>query len=167
MNKDSKKNIAVYIIIGSKSDLEYGETGREILGSFGANSVLWIASAHRSPHWLGELVKAGEKSGVRLFICAAGGAAHLPGVVASLTSKPVLGVGLPARYLAGLDSLLSMVQMPSGVPVAFCGLGETGMKNAAHLALQILALEDANLALRVRMAKKKMEQENKKVNKKR
>ncbi|MBI4063368.1 MAG: 5-(carboxyamino)imidazole ribonucleotide mutase [Elusimicrobia bacterium] len=154
----------VYILLGSKSDQEYGKTAVDIFEQFGVKASLWVASAHRAPRWLHEVVAKGEKAGVKVFICGAGGAAHLPGVVASLTCRPVLGVGIAAKYLGGIDSMLSLVQMPSGVPVGFCGLGETGMKNAAYLALQILALEDKKLASKLHEYKKKMEEENRKAN---
>ncbi|MBI2069030.1 MAG: 5-(carboxyamino)imidazole ribonucleotide mutase [Elusimicrobia bacterium] len=154
----------VYIILGSRSDLEYGKAALGVLETFGVKGSLRVASAHRAPAWLHEVIKKGEKAGVNVFICAAGGAAHLPGVAASLTTRPVLGVGIPAKYLGGLDSLMSLIQMPAGVPVAFCGLGDTGMKNAAYCALQILALNDKKLSAKLDEYKKKLERENREAN---
>lgn len=141
-----KEQILVYVLLGSKSDLEFGEAALEILKAWDVPAKLWIASAHRSPQWLLELLKAGEKEGVRVYIAAAGAAAHLPGVVAAHVRQPVIGVPLPGGPWAGIESLLSIVPMPSGVPVAAMGLGKTGMKNAAYLAVRILALEDKRLA---------------------
>ena len=144
-----KNETAVYVILGSKSDTEYAQAAMKVLESFGVSAKLWIASAHRSPQWLEKVLRQGEAADVSIYICAAGGAAHLPGVVAARVLKPVIGVGIPTKYLGGVDSLLSIVGMPSGVPVATMSLGETGMKNAAYFALEILALGDKNLLKRL------------------
>ena len=162
----SKLNTSVYVILGSKSDAEYGQAAVKILEGFSISVKLWFASAHRSPEWLDEVLRKGEKEGVTVYICAAGGAAHLPGVVASKVSQPVIGVGIPAKYLNGFDSLLSLVQMPSGIPVAVAGLGETGMKNSAYFAAQILAVRDKRLTQALKNFRQKQAEDVKIANQK-
>lgn len=152
------------VFFGSTSDREFGDAALGILKEYQVSAKMVVASAHRAPQWLHEAILRGEREGCRVFICAAGGAAHLPGVAASLTQKPVLGVALPAKYLGGFDSLMSLAQMPSGVPVALCGLGETGMKNAAYLAMQILALSNEKLALKLKEHRLKLEEDNRRAN---
>ena len=140
----------VLILMGSKNDWEIlKETGGELdrLG------IVWrahVASAHRSLARTVELVRNGEAEGVRVFICGAGMAAHLAGVVAATTVRPVVGVPLPGGVADGLDALLSTAQMPGGVPVATVAVGKAGARNAAVLAAQILALEDHDLDARLR-----------------
>ncbi len=144
---------AVWVLMGSKSDWEIlRETGAE-LDRLGIPWGFHVASAHRSPARTLELVRRGEAEGVRVFICAAGMAAHLAGVVASATTRPVIGVPLPGGLADGLDALLSTVQMPGGVPVATVAVGKAGARNAALLAAEILALSDAGLDERVRRAR--------------
>src|ERR1019366_1312091 len=104
-----------------------------------------VVSAHRTPHWLAEYAGAAQKRGLHVIIAGAGGAAHLPGMAAAFTTLPVLGVPVESRALAGLDSLLSIAQMPAGVPVGTLAIGEPGAKNAALLAIAILALQDEKL----------------------
>lgn len=133
---------SVGVIVGSKSDLSKLEKGLEILAGLSVQYKLSVCSAHRDPERLRETVARWELDGVRVFIAAAGLAAHLPGVLASLTLKPVIGVPLDAA-LGGLDSLLAIVQMPPGVPVATVGVDNA--RNAAILAAEILALGDEKL----------------------
>jgi len=136
----------VSIVMGSDSDLETMKECAAILGKFGVPFELRVLSAHRSPNLLARYVRASERAGVRVFIAGAGAAAALPGSVAALTTRPVLGVPIPSSHLHGLDALLAIVQMPAGTPVASLAIGTAGAKNAAVLAVQILALASRPLA---------------------
>ncbi|MDE6958857.1 5-(carboxyamino)imidazole ribonucleotide mutase [Helicobacter apodemus] len=135
----------VAIVMGSKSDYKVMDECVEILKKFDVSYEVVIASAHRSPNRTKEYVKQAEEKGAKVFIAAAGMAAHLAGAVSAMTTKPVIGVPLKGGALDGLDSLLSTVQMPSGVPVATVALGKAGAINSAYLAMQILALSNAEL----------------------
>jgi phosphoribosylaminoimidazole carboxylase PurE protein len=138
------------ILMGSRNDWEVlKDTGAE-LDRLGISWRAHVASAHRSLSRTEELVRAGEAAGVRVFVCGAGMAAHLAGVVAATTIRPVIGVPLPGGVAEGMDALLSTVQMPGGVPVATVAIGRAGARNAAVLAAQILALEDRELDGRLR-----------------
>lgn len=128
----------VGIIMGSKSDWATMKAASEILSSFGIPHESKIVSAHRTPDLLVDYAKSAEKRGLEVIIAGAGGAAHLPGMVASMTVLPVLGVPVQSKALSGLDSLLSIVQMPGGIPVGTLAIGEAGAKNAAILAASIL-----------------------------
>jgi 5-(carboxyamino)imidazole ribonucleotide mutase len=136
----------VAIIIGSKSDREHLEATTGLLDRFGISWELEVISAHRQPEKLHAYVASAEGAGVRVFITAAGLSAALPGVVSSLSNKPVIGIPIPGGALKGVDALLSIVQMPGGIPVAAVGVGSNGSKNAAVLAAEILALGDAAVA---------------------
>jgi 5-(carboxyamino)imidazole ribonucleotide mutase len=136
----------VSIIIGSKSDEGHLAHTTALLDRFGIGWELRVLSAHRQPDKLHEYIRAAEEEGTQVFITAAGLAAALPGVVASLSSRPVIGVPVPAGALQGVDALLSIVQMPGGIPVATVGVGSNGSKNAAVLAAEILALSDESIA---------------------
>ncbi len=138
---------SVCIILGSKSDREACLPLQEQLQALGINSELHVSSAHRNPERTVQLVKAAEQAGVRIFIACAGMAAHLPGVVASHTVLPVIGVPLSGGSLGGQDALYSIVQMPTGVPVATVAIN--GVKNAALLAAEILALSEAGIRQRL------------------
>jgi 5-(carboxyamino)imidazole ribonucleotide mutase len=129
----------VAIIMGSKSDWEYMKEAYELLKSFNIDVEAKVISAHRTPEYTFSFAKNAENEGFEVIIAGAGGAAHLPGVVASLTTLPVVGVPIPTKQLNGLDSLLSIVQMPYGVPVATVAIGNA--KNAALLALRILSIK--------------------------
>jgi len=135
--------------MGSVSDWETMQHAVRILDSFGVAYEKRIVSAHRTPDVLCDYAKSAVGRGLRVIIAGAGGAAHLPGMVASMTRLPVLGVPVKSRALNGLDSLLSIVQMPGGVPVPTFAIGEAGAKNAALSAVAILALDDAELAERL------------------
>ncbi|MCC6473214.1 MAG: 5-(carboxyamino)imidazole ribonucleotide mutase [Burkholderiales bacterium] len=135
--------------MGSTSDWSVMSQAAGILKEFGVSYEARALSAHRTPAALEQWIRELEKDGVRCFIAAAGGAAHLAGVVAAQTSLPVLGVPMPSRYLQGLDSLLSIVQMPKGIPVATFAIGEAGAANAALFAVAMLALSDEPLARRL------------------
>ncbi len=139
----------VAILMGSKSDLEAMRAGADVLKKFGIRYEIKISSAHRTPEATREYVEAAVERGCQVFIAGAGLAAHLAGAIAAHTTRPVIGVPMDAGPLQGMDSLLSTVQMPSGVPVASVAIGRTGAKNAAYLAAQILALADTALAGRV------------------
>ena len=138
-------NAVVAIMMGSKSDWETMKNCSDTLAKFGIAHQSRVLSAHRTPHEAAEFVTTSEKSGVQVFICAAGGAAHLAGVVAALTVRPVLACPMKGWALDGLDSLLSMAQMPGGVPVGTLAIGKAGAINAALLAIQILSLKDESL----------------------
>ena len=129
----------VGVIMGSKSDWETLRAAADVLQEFGVPHECQIVSAHRTPDWMCEYSKAAAGRGLEVIIAGAGGAAHLPGMVASLTVLPVLGVPVQSKALSGLDSLLSIVQMPGGIPVGTLAIGEAGAKNAGLLALRILA----------------------------
>ena len=148
----------VSIVMGSKSDYEVVSEAGEILEKFGVKYELIISSAHRSPKRTAEYVAKAEQKGAKLFIAAAGMAAHLAGAIAAHTTKPVLGVPMSGTNLASMDSLFSTVQMPRGIPVATLAIGKAGAVNAAYLAVQILALNDENLALALQ--KDRQAQEN-------
>lgn len=141
MPKKSKKNEQplVSIIMGSKSDWPTMEIASVTLTEFGVEHESKIVSAHRTPDLLFEFAKTAEQRGIEVIIAGAGGAAHLPGMCASQTVLPVLGVPVESKALKGLDSLLSIAQMPAGVPVGTLAIGQTGAKNAALLAVSILA----------------------------
>ena len=139
----------VAVVCGSRSDLPSLRGCFDVLDTFEIGWEASVISAHRQPEALASYVRETEARGVRLFIGAAGLAAHLPGVLASLTARPVIGVPLDGGSLGGADALYSVVQMPPGVPVSAVAIGAAGAKNAAHLAARILALGDPELASRV------------------
>lgn len=148
----TKPKIAV--ILGSDSDLPAMEEGLKLLKDFGVSFELKILSAHRSPALVHSFAKSAGRRGVKVIIAGAGGAAHLAGVIASLTRLPVIGVPMETKSLSGIDSLLSTVQMPSGVPVATMAIGKAGAKNAAIFALEILGVSDSKIAKKLRRFKK-------------
>ncbi len=139
----------IRIILGSKSDVEQCGAMQQILKDFGVDYDFHISSAHRNPEKTAQLAKNAEAEGVQVIIAAAGMAAHLPGVIAGHTILPVIGVPLVSGNLGGIDALLSIVQMPTGVPVATVAIG--GVKNAALLAIQILALNNPELKEKLRI----------------
>jgi phosphoribosylaminoimidazole carboxylase PurE protein len=142
-------NPLVALLMGSDSDLPTVKEACAILQSFGVPFEAHVLSAHRSPEDLVAFVRKAEQIGVRVFIAAAGGAAHLAGVVAAHTTRPVIGIPIQTSGLGGLDSLLSTVQMPGGVPVATMAIGPGGARNAGLFAVQILALADSSLAAKL------------------
>jgi 5-(carboxyamino)imidazole ribonucleotide mutase len=133
------------IVIGSGTDAEYMQPALDALRQLGIEYELSVISAHRNPEKVREYGLEAERRGLKVIIAAAGYAAHLPGVVASWTSLPVIGVPLPTSDLKGMDALLSITQMPGGVPVACVGIGRSGARNAALLAAQILAIESKEI----------------------
>jgi len=149
----------VLIIMGSDSDLPVMEETARILDEFAVPYTMTVASAHRTPARTQKLVKDAEKNGVDVIIGAAGMAAHLPGVMASHTVLPVIGIPLDSSPLKGMDALLSIVQMPPGIPVATVSVGKAGAKNAAILAVQIIALRDPKLTKQLQDYRRRMAQE--------
>jgi 5-(carboxyamino)imidazole ribonucleotide mutase len=140
----------VGVIMGSKSDLDTLSPACEILDELGVPYETRIVSAHRTPAWMAEYATGAESRGIAVIIAGAGGAAHLPGMVAAHTILPVLGVPVPATMLNGVDSLLSIVQMPKGVPVGTLAIGKPGAANAGLLAASIVALQQPELRERLR-----------------
>jgi 5-(carboxyamino)imidazole ribonucleotide mutase len=136
----------VGVILGSKSDLPLMESCTSQLEAFGIEHEVKVCSAHRDPDGVREWASSAAERGIKVVIAAAGGAAHLPGVVAAWTDLPVIGVPVPTEHLGGQDSLYSIVQMPAGIPVATVAIGTAGAKNAAWLAARILGLLDPALA---------------------
>ena len=137
--------VTVSIVLGSKSDEGHVKATCDLLDRFGIGWEMKFLSAHRQPAKLHDYVRAAEAAGTRVFIAVAGLSAALPGVIGSISALPVIGVPVPAGALQGIDAMLSMVQMPGGIPVATVGVGSNGAKNAAVLAAQILALSDNDL----------------------
>lgn len=150
MSRKARKNTQnkplVGIIMGSQSDWATMEHSAAILESFGIPYETAITSAHRTPQRLFDFTATAAERGLQVIIAGAGGAAHLPGVTAAMTTLPVFGVPMRSKSLDGLDSLLSIVQMPGGIPVGTLAIGEAGAKNAALLAIAVLALQDKKLA---------------------
>ena len=153
MSSDETK---VLIVMGSDSDLPVMQAAADILGKFEISYDMTVASAHRSPQRATELASTARDRGIGVVIAGAGHAAHLAGVLAAHTSLPVIGVPIDSSCLQGLDSLLSTVQMPPGIPVATMALGKPGARNAGILAAQILAVSDSDLTDRLEAFKKEM-----------
>ena len=137
------------VIMGSRSDWETMKAAADILTQFGVAHECRVVSAHRTPAWMVEYARDAEARNLQAIIAGAGGAAHLPGMVASLTTVPVIGVPVQSRALSGLDSLLSIVQMPGGVPVATMAIGAAGATNAGLFAVSLLATRDPELRARL------------------
>lgn len=150
-------NPSVAIIMGSDSDWLTMEDAAKVLDEFGISYLAKVVSAHRMPLEMVEFAQSAKAQGIEVIIAGAGGAAHLPGMVASLTTLPVIGVPISLKNLDGMDALLSIVQMPAGVPVATVGIGNA--KNAALLAARILGLKDSAVSLKVAAAMEKMHDE--------
>lgn len=155
MHADVKPLVGV--VMGSKSDWETMLNATDVLEQFGVPHERRIVSAHRTPEWMYRYARDADQRGLKVIIAGAGGAAHLPGMLASLTTLPVLGVPVQSRALSGLDSLLSIVQMPGGVPVGTLAIGAAGARNAALLAIRMLATD--NQALREKLRAFAVQQE--------
>ena len=149
MTANSKSGALVGLIMGSKSDWETMKAAAEVLDALGVAYEAKVVSAHRTPKRLYDYATGAKAGGLKIIIAGAGGAAHLTGMTATMTPLPVLGVPVKSKDLKGLDSLLSIVQMPKGVPVGTLAIGEAGAANAGIMAAQILALNNATLAARV------------------
>ncbi len=162
------KKILVGIVMGSDSDLEIMKEATKTLEEFDIGYELNIISAHRTPKKAHEYASNAEKRGLEVIIAAAGGAAHLAGVMAAWTTLPIIGVPIPTQFCGGLDSLLSTVQMPSGVPVATVATGKAGAENSAILAMQMLGIKYPQIREKVKKHKEniaqKVEEKNKKLN---
>lgn len=146
---DHNSQPIVGLVMGSNSDWPVMENAARQLDDFGIIYESKVVSAHRTPDLLYNYAQSAQERGLKCIIAGAGGAAHLPGMLAAITTLPVLGVPVPSRYLKGQDSLLSIVQMPKGIPVATFAIGEAGAVNAALFAIALLATEDAILAERL------------------
>ncbi len=151
-NTTSKSFVALFM--GSDSDLPVMQAALDVLKDLGIPAEAHIASAHRSPEYTVNCVRAAEQRGCAVFIAGAGMAAHLAGTVAAHTTRPVIGVPLDAGLMGGLDALLATVQMPPGIPVACVAVGKAGARNAAFLAAQVMALADPELSRRVQARRK-------------
>jgi 5-(carboxyamino)imidazole ribonucleotide mutase len=160
----TKTQPLVGIIMGSDSDWSTMQAAAEACAEFGVSFEARVVSAHRTPQDMARYAQQADKRGLRVIIAGAGGAAHLPGMVASHTTLPVIGVPVESKALKGMDSLLSIVQMPAGVPVATVAIGNA--RNAGLLAVKILATSDAKLAAKLRAFKTKMAAESRAKNKK-
>jgi 5-(carboxyamino)imidazole ribonucleotide mutase len=145
----SAERPAVAIIMGSRSDWPTMKLAAESLDALGVEWEAKVVSAHRTPERMYEFAKSARGAGFKVIVAGAGGAAHLPGMVASLTDLPVLGVPIESKALKGIDSLLSIVQMPGGIPVGALAIGEAGARNAGLLAARILGIGDADLTARL------------------
>lgn len=145
-NSDRDGAIKIAVVMGSQSDWPVMQHAVEQLEAFGVAFEAKVVSAHRTPELLFEFAESARANGFAVIIAGAGGAAHLPGMLAAKTTLPVLGVPVPSKYLKGMDSLLSIVQMPRGIPVATYAIGEAGAANAALSAISILAITDDSLA---------------------
>ena len=148
--------VKVAVIMGSQSDWEVMQHAVQILQELGSEYEIHIISAHRTPDRMFEFAEQADANGFGVIIAGAGGAAHLPGMTAAKTLIPVIGVPVPSQHLAGLDSLLSIVQMPGGVPVATVAIGRAGARNAGLMAAQILGLHDAVILERLREMRDRM-----------
>ncbi len=151
-----KKNVLVGIVMGSDSDLAVMKEVSFVLDKFDIGYEINIISAHRTPQAAHEYASTAERRGLQVIIAGAGGAAHLAGVIASLTPLPVIGVPMETQSLGGMDSLLSIVQMPSGVPVATVAIGKIGAKNAGILAAQIIGISLPRIREKIKFYKKEM-----------
>jgi phosphoribosylaminoimidazole carboxylase PurE protein len=158
MGEKKRKTPLVGIVMGSDSDLPVMEEAERILNQFRVPYEITLSSAHRSPDRTQRYAKSAEERGLEVIIVGAGAAAHLAGVIASKTTLPVIGVPIDASPLKGMDSLLSTVQMPGGIPVATMAIGKAGARNAAILAIQILALKSPQLRVALKEYKEQLEQ---------
>jgi 5-(carboxyamino)imidazole ribonucleotide mutase len=157
----------ISIVMGSKSDYDIMKNCADTLEQFNVQYELIISSAHRSPERTKKYIKDAEEKGAKVFIAAAGMAAHLAGALAATTTKPVIGVPMKGGAMDGMDAMLSTVQMPAGMPVATVALGKAGAVNAAYLAMQILAISDKELAIKLKedriVKEKKVENDSKEI----
>jgi len=158
MSEQNMQVQKIAVVMGSQSDWPVMKNAVEQLEAFGVPYEAKVVSAHRTPELLFEFADTARANGFAVIIAGAGGAAHLPGMLASKTTLPVLGVPVPSRYLKGMDSLLSIVQMPKGIPVATFAIGEAGAANAALSAISILAVTDESLADKLTEFREKQQQ---------
>ncbi len=145
-NVSNRKKPSVSIVMGSQSDYEILQHAEQIMVDFSIPYEIQVVSAHRTPDLMYTFAQGAHDKGIKVIIAGAGGSAHLPGMISALTTLPVLGIPVESKALKGLDSLLSIVQMPAGIPTASFAIGKSGATNAGLFAVQILALEDGSLA---------------------
>ncbi len=157
-NPDKKSPRKIAVVMGSESDWPIMQHAAAQLDDFGVAYEAKVVSAHRTPDLLFEFAETARDNGFAAIIAGAGGAAHLPGMLAAKTTLPVLGVPVPSKYLKGMDSLLSIVQMPKGIPVATYAVGEAGATNAALSAISMLAISDEELAKKLAAFRERQEQ---------
>jgi len=157
-NQSGNRTFKIAVVMGSQSDWPIMQYAVEQLEAFGVEYEAKVVSAHRTPELLFEFAGSARENGFAAIIAGAGGAAHLPGMLAAKTTLPVLGVPVPSKYLKGMDSLLSIVQMPKGIPVATYAVGEAGAVNAALSAISILAVTDESLATKLAEFREKQQQ---------
>lgn len=158
-SKTTKEKAVVAVVMGSKSDWETMQHAAEILEQFQVPHICQVISAHRTPHRMAEFAEDAEKEGLQIIIAGAGGAAHLPGMLSALTLVPVLGVPVESRVLRGVDSLLSIVQMPAGIPTGTLAIGKAGAINAGLLAVAILS--NSQIGLREKLRRYREQQRDK------
>ena len=157
-NQPGNSRFKIAVVMGSQSDWPIMQYAVEQLEAFGVEYEAKVVSAHRTPELLFEFAGAARENGFAAIIAGAGGAAHLPGMLAAKTTLPVLGVPVPSKYLKGMDSLLSIVQMPKGIPVATYAVGEAGAANAALSAISILAVTSESMAIKLAEFREKQQQ---------
>jgi 5-(carboxyamino)imidazole ribonucleotide mutase len=150
------ENIKISVVMGSSSDYSTVKETTALLEQFGVSFEKKVVSAHRTPEDMVEYAKSAKSRGIEVIIAAAGGAAHLPGMIASLTTIPVIGIPIESKALKGMDSLLSIVQMPAGIPVLTVAIGVAGAKNAALAAIAMLAVHDEELSKRLQAYRDEM-----------
>lgn len=158
MSEQNRSDRKVAVVMGSQSDWPIMQHAVEQLEAFGIAYEAKVVSAHRTPDLLFQFAETARANGFAVIIAGAGGAAHLPGMLAAKTTLPVLGVPVPSKYLKGMDSLLSIVQMPKGIPVATYAVGEAGAANAALSAIAMLAISDESLAKKLAEFREKQQQ---------
>jgi 5-(carboxyamino)imidazole ribonucleotide mutase len=158
MSEQNRSDRKVAVVMGSQSDWPIMQHAVEQLEAFGIAYEARVVSAHRTPDLLFQFAETARANGFAVIIAGAGGAAHLPGMLAAKTTMPVLGVPVPSKYLKGMDSLLSIVQMPKGIPVATYAVGEAGAANAALSAIAMLAISDESLAKKLAEFREKQQQ---------
>jgi len=158
MSGQDKQNRKIAVVMGSQSDWPVMQHAVEQLEAFGISYEAKVVSAHRTPELLFEFAEFARANGFAAIIAGAGGAAHLPGMLAAKTTLPILGVPVPSKYLKGMDSLLSIVQMPKGIPVATYAIGEAGAANAALSAISMLAITDESLAVKLAEFREKQQE---------
>ena len=157
-NQNEDQNGKIAVVMGSQSDWPVMKHAVEQLEAFGVEYQAKVVSAHRTPELLYEFADSARANGFSAIIAGAGGAAHLPGMLAAKTTLPVLGVPVPSKHLKGMDSLLSIVQMPKGIPVATFAIGDAGAANAALFAISILAVTDESMAIKLAEFREKQQQ---------
>jgi 5-(carboxyamino)imidazole ribonucleotide mutase len=150
------ENIKISVVMGSSSDYATVKETTALLEQFGVSFEKKVVSAHRTPEDMVEYAKSAKSRGIEVIIAAAGGAAHLPGMIASLTTIPVIGIPIESKALKGMDSLLSIVQMPAGIPVLTVAIGVAGAKNAALAAIAMLAVHDEQLSIALQLYREEM-----------